>query len=297
MTSSIAAYSMTGFARAEGALAGGRLTIEAKSVNHRYLDFKFHLPRELSSLEQKMAELARSSFQRGRIEVWVNFLPGGRPVQVVWNRPLAQGIISAFQEMKQALALEGNPDLALLASQKDVILIADSGAFGEDSWIELAPIFTACFQALQKMRGKEGATLVEDIIGRIGFIEDRLARLSGKAPLVVAAYQEKLGKRISELLSGQGGLDKDRLAQEAAIFADRGDVTEELVRAKSHLAQFRSVLDQAGPKGRQLDFLIQEIFREFNTLSNKAQDADMSALAVEVKTELEKIREQVQNLE
>lgn len=288
---------MTGFARAEGEVSGMKVAVEAKSVNHKYLELKFHLPREVQALEGKITELCRGFMSRGRVDVYVLFQAGQVPVAVEWNRPLAEGMARALAEMKDALDLDGRPDLSLLASQRDVIVIGQSASWGEESWPSLARICGDCFRALAEMRSREGAALAADILGRLAAIEERLDKLADKAPAVVSLYRDKLEKRVKELMGGQVPVNGERLAQELSLFADRADITEELVRARSHLDQFRDALNEDGPKGRKLDFLIQEIFREINTTSNKVQDAGLSGLAVEIKTELEKIREQAQNLE
>lgn len=289
--------SMTGFARAEGVAGGSRITVEAKAVNHRYQDFKFHLPRELGGFESRLAELARQFVSRGRLEVWVELLPGERPVTVAWNRPLALALTRAFREMKAELGLSGELDLSLLAREKDVIVIADSGAFSEAAWPELEAIFRAGFLDLQKMRRREGQALAGDILARLSELGTGAEEIGRRSPAVAAACRDRLLKRTQELLGKEGAVDPARLAQEAVLFADRSDITEEMVRTKSHLDQFREVMASPGPKGRKLDFLVQELFREINTATNKSQDAAISRLAVELKTELEKIREQVQNLE
>jgi uncharacterized protein (TIGR00255 family) len=288
---------MTGYSRADGEVAGARFTVEVKSVNHRYLDLKLHLPRSLQMFEQKMAELVRSRINRGRVDVWVQFETGDAPVEVRWNRPLARGLMAALAGMKEALGLSGTVDLTLLASQKDVILINESGAFGQEAWPDLSRLLGECLESLKEMRKTEGEALAKDISARVGAIESLLERISKRAEDVVSAYRDKLEKRINDLMSGRGPVDEDRLAQEAAIFADRSDITEEVIRAGSHFEQFRSALAEEGPKGRKLDFLVQEIFREANTISSKASDARVAGWVVEIKTELEKIREQVQNLE
>ena len=290
-------YSMTGYALVSGQAGGARITVEAKAVNNRYLDFKLHLPRELQGLEDKVMTLARSFFCRGRIELWANLEPGERPLEVRWNRPLAEGILKAGQEMKKALGLPGEFDLSLLAGQKDVILIADSGPWGEEAWPELGAVFSECFQALQKMRAQDGEALAEDILERVRGIEKRTEEIGARSKVVVGSYRERLEKRVRELIGDQSGLDPGRLAQEVALLADHADITEELVRLRSHLVQFREGMAEEGPRGRKLDFLVQELFREINTAANKAQDAAISRFAVEIKTDLEKIREQIQNLE
>jgi len=290
-------YSMTGYARAEGEALGMRVTVEMKSVNHRYLDLKLRLARQLQIFEPKVSELCRGKLGRGRVELWANLDPGDAPVNVKFNRPLAQGLLKALNRMKQELGLAGEPDLALLAREKDVILIDDTKAWGDEAWNELGPVFENALASLLEMRAREGRILAEDLSARLDAMEALLESLEDKAGGVVALYKKKLDKRIGELLGNGAGIEPERLAHETALFADRSDITEEMVRFKSHLGQFRETLSAPGPKGRKLDFLCQEFFREINTASNKAQDAEVSGLAVEIKTVLEKVREQVQNLE
>lgn len=287
---------MTGYARSEGSAGGSRVTVEAKSVNHRYLEIKPHLPREILPFEQWIVELGREHLNRGRVEVWVNLGAGDRAVEVSWNRPLAEGIVAALKQMQTELGLAGGVDLSLLASQKDVILFSDLGPWGDESKEELRPLFIECFEKLKAMRAREGEALARDLKKRAAEVGAMVAGLPEQVSAVVKSYRDRLAKRAEELLNGREP-DEERLSQEVALFADRCDVTEEIVRFQSHLSQFGEVLGGEGPKGRKLDFLVQEMFREINTASNKAQDAEVSRAAVEVKTELEKIREQVQNLE
>lgn len=290
-------YSMTGYARSEGLVSDRSLTVEIKSVNHRYLDLKFHLPRELSAVEDRLGRLCREFFSRGRLEVWAGFAPGEAPVQVVWNRPLAAGMASALREMKSELGLGGEPELSLLASQKDVILVQESGPEVEAAWPELKAVFERAFALLHEMRAREGDALAADIKVRAEAVAKSLAALAQRAQATVPLIKERLSRRIKELLDQSAAIDESRLAQEAALLVDRADVTEELVRAKSHLDQLAAIFEEEGPKGRKLDFLIQELFREVNTAANKSQDVEAARLSVEIKTELEKIREQAQNLE
>jgi uncharacterized protein (TIGR00255 family) len=290
-------YSMTGYARGEGKVADRRVTIEVKTVNHRYLDLKLHLPRELSSFEPALSELCRGLVARGRVDVFIGIGLGGGAAAVVLNRPLAEGMIAALRELKETFELKGEPDLALLAGREGVILIDASGPLGETAWPEFSALAAEVFHALRDMRAKEGAALARDLQERIGVIAANFESAAAHTGEVVEAYREKLERRIRELGGDAAGLPADRLAQEVVMFADRSDVTEELVRARSHLSQFRAALAADGPKGRKLDFLVQEISREINTLSNKCQSALISGLAVDIKTELEKVREQVQNLE
>ena len=290
-------YSMTGYARGEGKVADRRVTIEVKTVNHRYLDLKLHLPRELSSFEPALSELCRGLVARGRVDVFVGIGLGGGAAAVALNRPLAEGMMAALRELKEAFGVEGEPDLALLAGREGVILIDASGPLGESAWPEFSALAANVLHALRDMRAREGAALARDLDQRIGAIAANFESAAAHAGEVVEAYREKLERRVRELGGDAVGLPADRLAQEVVMFADRSDVTEELVRARSHLSQFRAALAADGPKGRKLDFLVQEISREINTLSNKCQSALISGLAVDIKTELEKVREQVQNLE
>ena len=290
-------YSMTGFARADGEVCGRGVEVEVKSVNHRYLDLKIRLPRELAGLETKVAGICRALLARGHVEVSVTMSPGDAPVEVMVNRELAEGMVAALRQLKDELKLAGEPDLSLLASQKDVILIKPSGLSDEDAEPEISALVTSAIQSLKQMRAKEGALLTEDLLARITTIETGFRELEPLAKDVPIAYREKLERRLAELTAGGSAVEPERLAHEVAIFADRSDVTEELVRGISHVAQFRAALTGDGPRGRKLDFMTQEIFREINTVASKAQNPDMSALAVKIKTELEKIREQVQNLE
>ncbi len=288
---------MTGYARVSGKASGTSLTVEAKSVNHRYLDLKCKLPREMAALENKVAELAKKYFARGRVEVYAAAEPGEAPVSVAWNRPLARGCAEAMAEMKRELGLAGEPDLGFIANLKDVIIVGDPSRMGDEAWPELAAVFESCFGELREMRSREGEALERDMIERLASIESWVLELEAMAPRVVRSHREKLERRLSDLLPEGAAVSEDRLAQEVAILADRADITEEMVRLKSHLEQFRAVLAEEGPVGRKLDFMTQEIFREINTSGNKIMDADAQAVTVKVKAELEKIREQVQNIE
>jgi len=290
-------FSMTGYSRVEGEVGGTRMTIEVKSVNHKYLDYRLKLPRELNAFEAQLTELIRKECARGRVEAFVDYSSADRPVTVRWNEPLARGVLAALHAMRDELQLPGEPDLALLAAQKDVIVTDEKSAPGENEGQQLAALFLKALTGLKSMRAKEGAALVEDLTARLAQVEKWIGALEEKKAVVMAGIRERLNKRLKELLGPESRLEPDRLATEVAMIVDRADITEELVRFQSHLQQFRAVLTGEGPRGRKLDFLIQELFREINTTSNKSQDAGVSAIAVDIKTELEKIREQVQNLE
>lgn len=289
-------YSMTGYGRSEGEVSGVALTVEAKSVNHRYLDMKLHCPRDLLGFESRITEVAKKYLSRGRVDLWVNYAPGQSPARVSWNRTMAEGLVKALGEMKREFGLEGGLTVSLLASMKDVIIADDSGSWSDESWEELRPLFEDCFSQMNQMRAREGKALSEDLRTRMDTLREKIGAIKELAPRVPEMYREKLEKRMADLME-KGPAGEDRLAQEAALFADRADITEELVRLAAHLDRFDETLSEDGAKGRKMDFLVQEMFREINTAGNKAQDADISSLSVDVKTEIEKIREQIQNLE
>ena len=290
-------YSMTGYSRVEGDVGGTRLTIEVKSVNHKFLDYRLKLPRELNAFEAQLTEMIRKECARGRVEAFIDYASADRPVTVRWNQPLARGVLAALREMRDELKLIGEPDLALLAAQHDIIVTGEKAVPGEQEGEQLAALFMKALAGLKSMRAKEGATLAEDLKARMLQVEKWIGALEEKKAAVNAAIRERLNRRLQEIMGPDSRLEPDRMATEVALIADRADITEELVRFRSHQDQFRAVLFGEGPRGRKLDFLLQELFREINTASNKSQDSSVSAIAVDIKTELEKIREQVQNLE
>ncbi len=290
-------YSMTGYARLESDALSGTVSVEIKSVNHRYLDLKFYLPSRLGFLEADMGRLIREKVSRGHVEVRVNLSGVDLPVEVDWNRPLAKQMSKALREMKEELGLEGSPELGILAAQKDIFTISEKSRPERETWEELRPVLEKALASFIEMRAQEGAALTEDLKSRLRGMRRLLAEAEGKKDKVVENYRVRLERRMAEILEDPNKVDRNRLEQETALFADRADITEEIVRARSHLDQMEQLLESEGPKGRKLDFLTQEVLREITTTSNKAQNADISRLAVDMKAELEKIREQVQNLE
>jgi len=293
----LSVYSMTGYARVEGPALGGSVSVEIKSVNHRYLELRFFLPPSLQFLEADMARLFREKVCRGRVEVRINLSGVDLPVAVEWNRGLAKQMDLALKEMKEELGLQGELDLAMLAGQKDVLTINEKVQAEEESWKELRPVLEDSLSSFLEMRAKEGAALAEDLMARLESIGKWTGEVERNKDNVVETYRQRLQRRLSEILEDPEKVDRSRLEQEVALLADRADITEELVRTRSHLDQMGKLIETEGAKGRKLDFLTQELFREITTMGNKAQDAEVSRLVVDMKAELEKIREQVQNLE
>ncbi|MEZ4471634.1 MAG: YicC/YloC family endoribonuclease [bacterium] len=292
--------SMTGFGRAATTIDGAPHTVEIKAVNHRYLDVKIRLPRALAPLEVEVGRRVRATLGRGRIEVTISGGGGEAGVanDVAVDLGLARRLLAAVEELGAELDLPGKPDVAFVAQWPGVLQPVVRDVDPADLAPALGAAVDAALGALQAMRAHEGAALAAEIEGMLAAIEaDRLV-LVGAAPEQDRAYQQRLRGRLDEFLADSGvALDAGRLLHEVALFADRTDVSEELARLQMHLDQARSLLAADTPVGRRLDFLCQEMFREANTLGSKVQSADLTSKVVELKSRLEQLREQVQNVE
>ncbi|WP_243374487.1 YicC/YloC family endoribonuclease [Geotalea sp. SG265] len=289
--------SMTGYGKAETDSATGKLTVEIRSVNHRYGEIFVKLPRLYMPFENDVKKSVGQALKRGKIEVFIQreeaAAGGALPVP---NLELAKAYFQAFSSIKGALGLDEEVSLSLVAAQRDVIGAAEAAAAPESAPAELMAAVEAAVGALDAMRSREGEALLEDLQKRRALLSVLIARIAGRAPQVVADYAVRLKERVAQL-AADTSVTEDRLAQEIAIMADRCDITEELVRFNSHLQQFDETIAFNEPVGRKLDFLLQEINREVNTIGSKANDGEIAACVVELKAELEKIREQVQNIE
>lgn len=289
--------SMTGYGKAESAYGAGRITVELRCVNHRYGEVTVKLPRVLLQFENEIKKRVAEKLSRGKIDVFIQ-LEGALALGVPTpNLPLARGYHKAFTSIAEALGLADQVSLALIATQRDVISIAaEPEAPIEEIPQELVAAVDEALRKVDEMRVFEGESLMADFRKRRETLADYIGRVSVRSPQVVAEYAERLKERIGQLTS-ESGLPEERLALEVALLADKCDITEELVRLESHLRQFDETLTRGEPVGRKLDFLLQEINREVNTIGSKANDAQIAANVVELKAELEKIREQVQNIE
>jgi uncharacterized protein (TIGR00255 family) len=292
--------SMTAFGRAESEAEGRKYTCEMRSLNNRYLDVLVRLPRRYAVLEERVKKLVAARVTRGRVEVavQVNGEKGeGAPVQVEVNLGLARNFHEQLERLRRELGLAEPVGLELLLSLgRDIFEVKEEEESAEAVWERLSRPVEAALTALEAMRAEEGRILSADFTERLGAVEGLLSRVSERTPALVEEYRAKLTERIRSAL-GELAVDEARLLQEVAIFADRADVAEELVRARSHLEQFRALLEMDEPVGRKLNFLLQELGREVNTIGSKAPDAAVSQLVVEAKSELERMREQVQNIE
>lgn len=291
-------FSMTGYGRAESELKGGRLAVEVRSVNNRYLDVQVKTPRALLALEQRIRKSVQDRFARGRFDVFIA-LSGedGRSVRLKLDADLAGQYISAFRELQGKFGLPGEMDLSLLAAIPDIMTRDEAREDPEAIWPSLLESLDRAMNDLQGMRTAEGAALAKDMTTRLGTIDRLVSAIQEKSPRVVEYARERMAETVKRLIGEQ--LDPARLAQEIALLAERTDVTEELTRLRSHLAQFGGMLEgsSGAAVGRKLDFLLQEMGREANTVASKAMDADIARSVVDIKAELEKIREQAQNIE
>jgi uncharacterized protein (TIGR00255 family) len=289
--------SMTGYGRAEGETGLGKVLVETRSVNHRYSDINIKLPRQLASFETRIKELIRSYVSRGRVDVSLKIDSGeGEKTQLSVDLHLARQYYGALQALKENLQLKDEVTLSMLAGAKDLIKAKEEVGDIELYWQEMIPVFKESLLELDRMKRSEGEVLGKDLQNRLESIRQLLQEIKHFFPLRLEAYQNRLRERIRSLLSGIE-VDPNRFQQEVAFMAERADVTEEIVRMDSHLAQFALLAEGEEPVGRKMDFFLQEIHREINTLSSKANDAEISQRVVEIKSELEKIREQVQNIE
>ncbi len=289
--------SMTGFGRAEGTTTLGRLIVESRSVNHRYCDINLKFPKRLSLFENRIKELVRSQVSRGRIDVSVRLEGVGEErVQLSVDLDLAEQYYRVLHDLKERLQLKDDITLALLAGAKDLITAKEEQGDVEPYWQEVLPVLNQSFKNMDDMKRLEGESLTKDLRQRLERIAQQLQIIKQQFPSRFKAAFARLHDRLRSLLEGME-TDPLRFQQEIAFLAERTDITEEIVRGESHLAQFSALLEANEPVGRKMDFLLQEINREMNTVSAKANEAEISQNVVEIKSELEKIREQVQNIE
>lgn len=291
--------SMTGYGRAEAVLDGQKFSVEVKSLNHRFLEISLRLPAMLSALEMEIKKKIAELLLRGKIDVTIRREAQGDAENghaLVLNLPLARNYFAVLSQLKQSLDLKDEISLEMIASQKDVFLTAESPQDMASLWKGLMLILDEALAGMMEMRRREGESLSQDLSARLEVMEKRLNGIEEMAPQVVLEYQKRLSERVRELTGGLV-VDETRLSQEVAILAEKSDITEEIVRLRSHLGQFLEMLDGEEAIGRKVDFLIQEMNREVNTIGSKSSDAHISRQVIEMKSELAKLREQVQNLE
>jgi uncharacterized protein (TIGR00255 family) len=288
--------SMTGFGSGRGASNGEEIVVEVRSVNHKYCEVKIRLPRELSALETDLGRAVKERLARGGVEVAVRRAgPGGSMAPRV-DAALAEAYARAYAEVAARLGLHGQASLSDIVAAEGVIRLDDREADLDDARVAAGRALTQALDALVGMRSREGEALRRDLEARLDVVDGLVVRVETLAPQAVEHHRARLAERVRELTGGVP-LDPSRLAQEVALLAERTDVAEEVTRLRSHVAQARQLLGSGEPAGRKLDFLVQEMHREVNTIGSKSQHAEISGVVVGLKAEIERMREQVQNVE
>jgi len=294
-------YSMTGYGRAEGRYHGFPMLIEVKSVNHRHREVVARLPRVFQAHEDLVRNLVQAHVRRGRVDVSISVngeREGGGELRL--DRPLAKKYFSLLKELQRELGVPGTPDIGLVAGFRDVIKSVESPREDQAALKSVEHVLAQALKALTRMRRQEGRALGRDLSARLREIQRRLEAVGKRVPHIVKEHYTRTEARLNRLLESVGDQDRVdpvRLAQEVALLADRSDISEELTRLDSHLQQFRGFLRKTEPVGRNLDFLLQEMNREVTTLTSKVGDITVTQEILAVKAELEKVREQVQNVE
>ena len=290
--------SMTAFGRAEQGANGYTYTVEMRCVNKRYCEIVVRMPAELLSLEDMVKKMIGAKISRGRVEVTVKQQADlSVTPHVSVNFPLAKSYYTALCQLDEALGTDEGVRLNTVLGIDKIVGPSEPEPDLQKAEAVLSSCIREGLEQIETMRVREGSRIYEDFQHRLAVVEKEMSALKELAPSVFADYRDKLADRIDRLTEGRVELDANRLAQEAAFLADKSDITEEIVRTDSHLAQFRTMIDTGGSVGRALDFLLQELNREVNTIGSKAGDANLSQKVVGIKSELEKIREQVQNIE
>ncbi len=289
--------SMTGYGRAGALLHGRDIKVELRSVNSRFFEYSSRLPRSCMFMEDKLKQLVAARVSRGKVELnlSVQAVTAADTVVTV-NWPLAQGYHTALQELAERLELKNDVTAGMLARFPDVLTQTAAPTNEAELWEDVQAVAQQALDAFVSMRAQEGAKLKADVSNRLETVEALVAQIEQNSAGRVQAYSEKLYARLQELL-GDRNIDEGRLVTEAAIFADKTAIDEETVRLHSHVAQYRDILEMDEPIGRKLDFLTQELNRESNTIGSKCQDVAITRLVVDLKSEIEKIREQIQNIE
>ena len=289
--------SMTGYGKSEQTIDSLNVTVEIKSVNHRYFEFSARVPREYGFLEEKLKKYCNSLITRGKVECYVSVEDlEEREMEVNVNETLAAGYVKALKELSERFGLKDDISAVTLSRYPDVITLHKASEDEERIWNAVKTVAETAVSKFIEMRETEGSKLRGDILSRADYIIECVEFIEGRSPETVREYNEKLKQRMKKLL-GDAAVDEQRLLNEAAIYADKIAVDEETVRLRSHISQLREFMNSSEAIGRKLDFLVQEINREANTIGSKAQDVDIAKKVIAIKAEVEKIREQVQNIE
>lgn len=290
--------SMTGYGRAESSKGSLEFSVEVRSGNNRYREIILRLPQSLQPCEDRIRSIVSSRVKRGRIEISIQMKDNeNRGLNLELNRPMVRAYASIFDELNEELGCDKQPvDLSFFSQLKDAIIVKQDSVDLEMIWPDLRDVLDRALLSLETMRIDEGKAIEKDFSARLNRIERHIEEIRNRSRATVEEYQDKLRERIKTLIEAIDIIE-DRLMQEVAFVADRSDITEELIRVESHLEQFRGYMNQDDIIGRRLDFLLQEVNREVNTMASKAADSFISQVVVEIKAELERLREQIQNVE
>ena len=289
--------SMTGYGRAKEMRNNRDITVEVRSVNNRYLDCTVKMPRIYTFAEDAIKSRVQKAISRGKVDVFVSVDSSAADTAVVTlNKSLVEGYLAALKELKEGYGLEGDVSAAAIARFPDVMTVTKADEDVDTVTEDICAVLDEALAAYNAMRAAEGVKLAEDIASRLDTIESLTAKVEERSPQTVAEYRQKLLGRMQEVLQSTT-IDESRILMEAAIYADKVAVDEETVRLRSHLSQLRKMLQSNDPMGRKMDFLIQEVNRESNTVGSKCNDVEIATVVVNLKAEVEKIREQVQNIE
>lgn len=289
--------SMTGYGRCKNEADGRKFSVEIKSVNHRYNDISIRLPKSMNYLEDRTRKTLTKKIMRGKTDVYISFETFSEDdVNIKVNEPLAKAYCEKLNFLRETYNLTGNDTLDLVAKFPDVITVEKVEEDEDTLWNTLLPALEGALDNFIAMRETEGEALKADILVKADGIESLVEQIRERAPLVAEDYREKLTARLEELLA-ETPIDEQRILTEVTIFADRACIDEEITRLTSHISQLRDIFEKDEPIGRKLDFLVQEMNREANTIASKSNDIKITQLTIELKSEIEKIREQIQNIE
>ena len=289
--------SMTGYGRAVRLTEGCEISVEIRSVNNRYLDCNVKLPRAYSYVEDRVKQLVKDSVSRGKVDVFISVTnPAGEDVKIALNRPVLEGYLSAMQTVAAEYPVQNDITVTALTRLPDVFVMEKAEIDEEARAAEVLQTVSEALMQYHEMRATEGAVLAQDLLNRSQTILKLVEAVEARSPITVAEYRARLQAKMQEVLTNTT-IDEGRILTEAAVFADKVAVDEETVRLRSHLRQMEKMLSDGGAIGRKLDFLLQEMNREANTIGSKGNDLEQARTVVDIKAELEKIREQTQNIE
>ena len=289
--------SMTGFGRSEVSENNRKFTVEMKSVNHRYLDVNIKMPKKLNFFEAAIRTLLKDYLQRGKVDIFITYEDyTENNVSIKYNRDIAAEYLNYLSQMAEEFSLDNDIRVSALSRYPEVFSMEELAIDEEEIWKSLEKALRGAAESFVKTRIQEGENLSRDLIDKLDGMLKLLAFVEEKSPQLIAEYKQRLEEKVKELL-GEARVDENRLLMEVTIFADKVCVDEEIVRLKSHIETTKATLLAGGSIGRMLDFIAQEMNREANTILSKANDLEISNCAIELKTEIEKVREQIQNLE